>query len=196
MSGVSNVLVAIFEEESKTYQAFSEVKQIAARNRDIKIQALAVVRRAADGRMETPEVFGRGYAGSLAGGLIGSLIGLAGGPLGILLGWGAGAIVGGIRDFGKVRSNVSLLEQVSANMSPGSTALIGELEETSRDPVNTVVLRLGGEILRRPASEIEVEIERAQRAESSAVNEARRVFGDRNSPDTNDADDKPSDRSN
>lgn len=181
MSNGSNVMVAIFEEESKTYQAFSEIKQIPLSNRGIKIQGLAVVRRTGDGRMETPEVYGRGYAGSLAGGLIGAFVGLAGGPLGLLLGWGAGAIVGGIRDFGKVRSDVSMLEAVSANMTPGNTALIGELEEESRDPVNTVVLRHGGEILRRPSDEIEAEIERAKEAESSAATEVRRVLGNGNS---------------
>ena len=50
-----NIVVATFNEESRTYQAFSEIKQAGARRR-IKVETLAIVRRAADGSLETPEI--------------------------------------------------------------------------------------------------------------------------------------------
>lgn len=173
----SNIVVATFDEESKTYQAFSEIKQAGSR-RKIKVEAMAIVRRAADGSLETPDITGQAPTGTFKGGLIGSLIGILGGPLGVLLGWGTGAVIGSIRDASEIRSDFSLLKALSAGMNPGDVALIGEIEEPSNEVVNSIVRRLGGEVLRRPVDEIRREIEQADRARSAAEREARRVMSE------------------
>ena len=170
-----NIVVATFEEESKTYQAFSEIKQAGAR-REIKVESLAIVRRAADGSLQTPELTGQAPGGTFKGGLIGSLIGILGGPLGVLLGWGTGAVIGSIHDANEIRSDLGLLQTLSEGMNPGDVALIGEIEESSNGVVNGIVRRLGGEVLRRPVDEIRREIERADKARSAAESEARRVM--------------------
>lgn len=178
MADTRNIFVATFPEESKTYQAFSEIKALGA-SRQIKLEDLAIVRRGADGRLELPDIASRGYGSSMAGGLIGSLIGILGGPLGVLLGWGTGALIGSIRDISEARSDMTLMRHVTENMQPGEIALMGELEEESTAPVNTIVQKLGGEILRRPAEELERDIETAERARSAAEKEARRVMDER-----------------
>lgn len=175
MADAANIVVATFDEESKTYQAFSEIKQAGAK-RDISIEALAVVRRASDGSLETPDITGRAPGGTFKGGLIGSLIGILGGPLGVLLGWGTGAVLGSIHDAREVRSDLGLLQALSEGMNPGDVALIGEVREPSNTTINRVVSRLGGDVLRRPVDEIEREIERANRAREAAASEARRVM--------------------
>jgi uncharacterized membrane protein len=172
-----NIVVATFTEESKTYQAFSEIKQAGAR-RQIKLETLAIVRRAADGSLETPEITGHAPGSTFKGGLIGSLVGILGGPLGVLLGWGTGAVIGSIHDANEIRSDFSLLKALSEGMNPGNVALIGEIEESSNEVVNGIVRRLGGEVLRRPVDEIRREIERATKARSAAEVEARRVMGE------------------
>jgi uncharacterized membrane protein len=171
----TNVVVATFDEESKTYQAFSEIKQAGAR-REVKVESLAIVRRAADGSLQTPDITGQMPGGTFKGGLIGSLIGILGGPLGVLLGWGTGAMIGSIRDAAELRSDYSLLRALSEGMNPGTVALMGEIEEPSNEVVNGIVRRLGGEVLRRPVDEIRREIERADRARSAAEQEARRIM--------------------
>jgi uncharacterized membrane protein len=171
----TNVVVATFDEESKTYQAFSEIKQAGAR-REVKVESLAIVRRAADGSLQTPDITGQMPGGTFKGGLIGSLIGILGGPLGVLLGWGTGAMIGSIRDAAELRSDYSLLRALSEGMNPGNVALMGEIEEPSNEVVNGIVRRLGGEVLRRPVDEIRREIERADRARSAAEQEARRIM--------------------
>lgn len=177
MADVANIIVATFDEPSKTYQAFSELKQASVR-RDLTIEALGVVRRAADGTLETPEFTTRGQTTSLKGGLIGSLIGILGGPLGMLLGWGTGALLGTIHDVREVRSDLGLLRALSDGMNPGNVALIGEVTEPSTAVVNGIVSRLGGEVLRRPVAEVEREIERANKAREAAESEARRVMNE------------------
>lgn len=178
MADSKTIFVATFPEESKTYQAFSEIKALGT-SRKIKLEDLAIVRRGSDGRLELPDIASRGFGSSVAGGLIGSLIGILGGPLGVLLGWGTGALIGSIRDISEARSDMSLMRHVTENMQPGEIALMGEIEEESPAPVNTVVQHLGGEILRRPADELERDIETAERARSAAEKEARRVMAER-----------------
>lgn len=167
MAQPKNIIVATFSEESKIYQAFSEIKQLGVK-REVSIHGLAIVRRGADGRLEMPDIASRGYGGSMTGGLIGSLVGILGGPIGILLGWGTGALLGSIRDAGEVRADLSLLEQLSSGMNPGDMALMGELEEEQTSRVDSIVRKLGGEILRRPADAVEREIASARKAHSEA----------------------------
>jgi uncharacterized membrane protein len=173
----ANIVVATFPEESKTYQAFSEIKQAGTR-REISIEAMAIVRRAQDGSLQTPEITGRMPGGAFKGGLIGSLVGILGGPLGVLLGWGAGAVLGSIHDTREVRSDLGLLQALSEGMNPGNVALIAEVDEPSNTVINGIVTRLGGEVLRRPAHEIQQEIERANKARQAAESEARRVMSE------------------
>ncbi len=92
----SNIVVATFDEESKTYQAFSEIKQAGAK-REIKVESLAIVRCAADGSLQTPELAGQMPASTFKGGLIGSLIGILGGPLACCSAGATGAMIGSIR---------------------------------------------------------------------------------------------------
>jgi uncharacterized membrane protein len=176
MAGPTDIVVATFEEESKTYQAFSEIKRLAS-TRKIHLEGLAIVRKTADGRIETPEMVSTGQRGALAGGLVGSLVGILGGPLGVLLGWGTGALIGSLRDFNEARSDISLLQSLSEGMHPGNVALIGEIESRSVNEVGTVVRRLGGELLRRSAEEVEEEIRQANTAHEAAASEAKRLFG-------------------
>jgi len=172
----TTIVVATFDEESKTFQAFSEIKHLATQ-RKITLEGLAIVRRTANGGIETPEVVTSGQRGAFAGGLIGSLIGILGGPLGVLLGWGTGAFLGSLRDLNEVRSDISLIQRLSEGMNPGNVALMGEVSADSTREVANVVQRLGGEMLQRPAAEIEEEIRQANEASEAASNEAKKRFG-------------------
>jgi len=167
MAHQKNIIVATFPEESKVYQAFSEIKRLGAK-REIAIDDLAIVRRGADGRLEMPDIASRPPVGSMAGGLIGSLIGILGGPIGILLGWGTGALLGSLRDASEVRADLGMLERLSAGMRTGDMALMGEIGEEQTSRVDSIVRRLGGEILRRPADEVERDIAAAREAHARA----------------------------
>ena len=94
-----NVIVIGFEEPSKAYQALSVLKECDAAGR-VGLESAAVVQRTASGELQFPEsVDNDVLLGTASGSLIGMLIGVLGGPVGVLLGWGAGALMGGAFDL-------------------------------------------------------------------------------------------------
>lgn len=171
----SNILIATFEDESKTYQAFSEIKRAAGQGK-LKIQGMTIVHRTLEGRFEVRDAAMKPFGGAIAGGIIGSLVGILGGPLGVLLGWGAGSLIGGFRDAQELKSDQSLFQRLTENMNAGSTALVGELEENDRYAVDQIVRKLGGELLRRPTTEVEADVLAAEHAHDAASREAQRVM--------------------
>ena len=81
-----NVVVVRFTEPSKAYQALSVLKESDAEGR-IGLESAAVVERMANGELRIPESADNvGPVGTASGSLIGMLIGVLGGPVGVLLG--------------------------------------------------------------------------------------------------------------
>lgn len=183
----SNIIVATFEDESKTYQAFSEIKRAAVEGQ-FKINGLTVMHRNLEGNFVMKDATMKNYGGAITGGIIGSLVGLLGGPLGILLGWGAGALIGGMRDAREILSDQNLFTILAKDMQVGNTALIGEVENEQGNAIDQIVRRLNGELLRRPTAEVEADVEAMERAQNSAADEARRVLTEYQTPS------KPDDR--
>lgn len=171
----SNILIATFDDESKTYQAFSDLKRAAGRGH-LKIEGMTIIHRTLDGRFEVRDAAMKPLGGAVAGGIIGSLMGILVSPLWILLGWGAGSLIGGIRDARELRSDQTLFRRLTENMEVGSTALVGEFEEPDQNVANQIVRKLGGELLRRPTAEVQADIEAAEHAQEAASREARRVI--------------------
>ncbi|HLU35677.1 MAG TPA: hypothetical protein VKZ61_07885 [Thermomicrobiales bacterium] len=171
----SNIVVAIFDDESKTYQAFSEVKRAAAEGK-LKINGLTIMHRRLDGQFEVRDAAMKNYGGSIVGGIIGSLVGILGGPLGILLGWGAGSLVGGFRDAREILEDRNLFQRITQDMEVGRTVLVGELEDEQPYVVDQIVRRLNGELLRRRTEDVEADIKAAEVAQESARSAAQRVI--------------------
>jgi len=171
----SNIVVATFDDESKTYQAFSEIKRASVEGK-LKINGLTVMHRRLDGQFEVRDAAMKNYGGSIAGGIIGSLVGILGGPLGILLGWGAGALIGGFRDVREIKDDTNLFQRITENMHVGSTVLVGEVENEQPYVIDQIVRKLQGELLRRPTEDVEADIAAMEQAQESARTAARRVI--------------------
>jgi uncharacterized membrane protein len=176
----SNIIVATFDDEAKTYQAFSEIKRAAAEG-ELKINGLTVMHRNLEGNFVIKDAAIRNYGGSMTGGIVGSLIGILGGPLGILLGWAGGALIGGMRDAKEIVEDQNLFKILSSDMAVGNTALIGEIEKEKGNAVFQIVRRLGGELMSRPTDDVEADIQAMERAQDSARTEAIRVLDEHKS---------------
>ena len=173
-----NVLAITFGEDpandKNAYQALTDLKQLDSQDQ-IKITGAAVVTRDADGRVEEKSEVGEDpYAGTASGGVIGLLIGIIGGPLGMLLGGAYGMLVGSLFDINEVDTTESVLGEISKQVQPGRTALLAQVTEQSPEVIDAAMARLGGEVLRRPAVDVEEEIAAAEEAQRKAKHEAHK----------------------
>lgn len=172
-----NVVVLTFSEDSKAYQALSELKQAALQER-VQVRNAAVITRDTAGAFKVQDGASDGSVMNApwVGTLVGSIVGLLGGPLGVLLGAATGALLGSAVSLDKAGLRASLLDQMITAIPPGSTAVIATVGEYADEVVNDVAAKLGGFVLRRPADAVLAEVEAAQDAEKAAAKEARRVL--------------------
>ncbi len=172
-----NVLVISFgedpENDANAYQALTDLGQLDSQGQ-IKIAGAAVVARDVDGHIDIKsDVANDTYAGTAGGGAIGLLLGIIGGPLGMLLGGTYGLLVGSLFDLDDATTTESVLGEISQQVRPTRTSVLAEVNEQSPEVIDAAMERLGGQVMRRPASEVEQEIAAAQDAQRKAEREAR-----------------------
>ena len=122
------VIVAAFDDESSANAALDDLKK-AKKERLIGIQAAAVLRKDADGKLhikETADMGGR--KGATMGGVAGAAIGLIAGPA-LIVPAAVGALVGGLaskwRDSG---FSDERLKKLGEGLKPGSSAIVAVVE--------------------------------------------------------------------
>ncbi len=95
-----------------------------------------------------------------------------GGPLGVFLGLGTGAVIGAAVDRDRADLDDGALSQMSATIPVGKTAIVAEVDEYAVEVLDGEMGSLGGTITRRPAAEGGAEMEAAE----ASAKEARRVM--------------------
>jgi uncharacterized membrane protein len=169
-----NVLVVTFgedpENDKNAYQALTDLKQLDSQDQ-INLAGAAVIARDLDGRVDVKSEVGEDpYVGTA----IGLLVGIIGGPLGVLLGGATGVLVGSLFDINEVETTESVLSEISKQVHPSRMAVLAEATEQSPEVIDTAMARLGGEVLRRPVVDVEQEIAAAHEAQWEAKREARK----------------------
>jgi uncharacterized membrane protein len=178
MADVENVIAARFSEPSKAYEALSVLKQCDAEGR-IGLRAAAIVEHTPDGKLRIPEGADNvGLIGTAGGSLVGMTVGILGGPLGVLLGWGSGALIGGAMDVRRSTQVDDALGMFSQALPPGSNAVVADVNEPAVEVIDNAMSELGGEVTRRPAHEVVAEVEAAEEAADAAAKEAHRVMNE------------------
>ena len=91
-----NVIAVSFVAEASAYEALARLKELDAQG-DIDLRAGAVVAREDDGSIAVRDQYAEdSMTGTASGGLIGLLVGIFGGPLGVLVGGATGVLVGSL----------------------------------------------------------------------------------------------------
>jgi len=172
-SGISsnkseNVVLVTFDEESKAFQGLSILKRLAA-ERAIELKGAAILSHKEDGTLAFEDGDARGLGGGTStGGLVGAVIGILGGPLGVLLGWGTGALVGGVIDAKDAQSSLRVLNRVGEVIPQGENGLIAEVRETSFDALDKAMADLGGTVVRTSTEAITEEVDAARHAQTES----------------------------
>ena len=134
-----------------------------------------VVARGEDGQIVAKDrVESSSLPGTATGGLIGLLIGVIGGPLGVLVGGTYGLFVGSLFDIYDADESDSALGAISGSVKIGHTALLAVVDEQSTEVVDAAMADLGGTVARRSVAVVEAEIAAAEDAERKAKREARK----------------------
>ena len=169
-----SVIAVSFKDDHYAYNALTKLKELDSQGR-VGLQEAVVVERNEDGQLVRKDgiegTFGISTAG---GGLVGLLLGIIGGPLGMLIGGGTGLLVGSMFDLADIDDTESALEAISASVRPGHTAMLAVVTEASAEVIDVAMSELGGTVLRRGVGEVEAEIAAAEEAERKAQVEARK----------------------
>ena len=168
-----NVIAVTFTEEANAYEAFSRLKELDSRG-DIAVHGAAVVAREPDGKIVEKDEFGEdNYEGTAGGGLIGLLIGVLGGPIGVLIGGATGLLVGSLFDNDDDDETKSALGDISKAIRTGPPGLLADVSEPAPEAIDAVMAHLNGTVLRRSFADVETELAEAEDAQRAAKKKAR-----------------------
>jgi uncharacterized membrane protein len=166
---MDKMLVAVFNDESKTYEASKALRELHAEG-SITLYAAAVIGKDARGKVTVKQAADQGPVGTALGLATGGLIGLLAGPVGLAVGSATGTLTGSLYDIAQAGITDDFLSEVSQRLSPGSTAVVAEIDEDWVTPVDTRMDALGGVVFRRARGEfIDTQIEREIAAEQAEL---------------------------
>lgn len=176
----NKVMIMSFDSESKAFQAFSEIKSLHNTGK-IKGEQMAVLKHVPNHILEPVDFIDfTGRDKTAKGSLIGMLVGILAGPLGILLGWFTGSIIGGYGDTKEIKGALSIFEETINLIPEGTTGAILIAEEEKIGHINDIVVeKLNGEIVRLDKEVVEKEVEEALETEKEAGNTAKKRWGKR-----------------
>lgn len=175
MANNDKVIIMSFDSESKSYQAFSEIKGLH-QARTIKGEQMAVLEHRSNHNLEPKDFIDfTGADKNFKGSMIEMFVGILGGPLGVLLGWFTGSIIGSSKDVKEVKNAMSIFEKALAIIPEGDTGLILICEEENTGHIDDVVVnQLNGTIERLDKEEVEAELEEAQKTQEEAEASAKK----------------------
>lgn len=169
---MKNVIVSIFNEESKTYEAMSHLK---SKTGTTVIDSASIIKNV-NGHITYQDGFGDNIDDRWAtGGLIGALIGLLGGPIGMLLGSSLGILIGGVADASDADSANSVIRRVIAELGNYKLALVIVADEVTGDELDEFLTSHGScKIIRESYIEVKNEVIEAESVERDMAKEAKR----------------------
>lgn len=177
---MENVIVLTFRGSDRARASLGALRRLHDAGK-IRLQAVTVVERTEDGH---PVVIDQAedvqITATATGGLIGGIIGLLGGPAGLLIGGATGAVVGSMVHIAEVESSDDVLRTFASAVPPGHTATIAVIDEPASTPVDALASEFGVAALRRSRAEVELEIAEAQEAAIARRRDegAKRRIGD------------------
>jgi uncharacterized membrane protein len=137
----------VFGNQNQAYDAANEIKKLESAG--VRVDQAAIVTKDSKGNVRVPDTKGDEIPwGTLGGPIVGGLIGLIAGPTGAAVGAASGLFAGWTADLVRLGMDEEVVRSVAAEVNPGETAIVAEIEEGSTEPVDTIVTSHGGRIYR------------------------------------------------
>ena len=150
---MNKTLVAIFDSEDAAFNGLTALKELH-RNGDITLYDTAVISKSMIGDTRILKAPEDAPTGTFLGMFVGALVGVLGGPIGLAVGAATGTLVGVTADLIRDSVDYGFVDQVREAMTPGSVAVVADVEETWVTPVDLTISERGGIVLRRLRHEV------------------------------------------
>jgi uncharacterized membrane protein len=171
--GAYSLISVSFESDDNAYAGLTLLKELDSQHR-VGVEEAIVVVRDGDGRVvEKDRIHSMSLPSTLGGGLVGLVVGIIGGPFGMLIGGMSGLLAGSVMDGRDLDETESALSAISRSARVGHTALLAAVAEQTPEVIDAAMAGLGGTVLRRLRFDVEAEIAAAKHAERKAKLEAR-----------------------
>ena len=174
-----NILVGLFEVESEGYQAMTELKQDPGDKKAYLSEAVLIKKE--NGTLTKLDGFDTGadtMNDMAAGGVIGALCGVLGGPVGVLLGGSYGMLVGSVIDSEDAMDGASKLEMIAGKLIDGDIAIVGLAFEEDESILDKKLEKFKVTIIRYDAATVAAEVEEAQKMAKEMARQARKELRD------------------
>ena len=110
---------------------------------------------------------------TLEGGLLGAVIGLLGGPIGVLFGYGIGSLNGLVAGATVDTAEAGLIDVVSQKLTNGETAVVALVQEDNEAVIDAYFTKYDTQIVRWDVATVVAEIEAALQVQEDLYNQAR-----------------------
>ncbi|HSO98479.1 MAG TPA: hypothetical protein VLP43_05975 [Solirubrobacteraceae bacterium] len=168
-----SVIAVSFEVDDQAYAALTLLGELDSQ-RQVRIQEAVVAIRYEDGQVvEKERVESTSEPSALGGGLVGLVLGIIGGPFGMLIGGMSGVFIGSVFDMRDLDDTESALSAISRSASVGHPTLLAVVAEQSPEVIDAAMAGVGGTVLRRSVFDVAAEIAAAKKAERKAKRTAR-----------------------
>ena len=167
-----NVIAVSFVEEGSQCLRGAGPSERTRGKGAIGLRDAAVALGDEDGKIEQKDQFGHnGTTVTTSGGLLGLLVGVLGGPLGLLLGGATGLLVGSLSGDDTAQTE-SVLSDISKSIRVGPPGLLADVHEQDNAAIDAVMAYLGGTVVRRSSADVELEIAAVDTAQHEAKEKA------------------------
>jgi uncharacterized membrane protein len=150
---MNKILVSTFDSETAAFEGLSALKELH-RDGDVTLYASSVIAKDAEGGVSVRQQADPGPVGTLVGLVAGGLVGLVGGPAGVAVGAYIGGFGGLLFDMFSTGMGMDFVDEASAALTPGTAAVVADIDETWVTPVDTRLGALGGTTYRRYTGEV------------------------------------------
>ena len=171
---MQNIVAVLFKNESEGYQAITELRNEAITEKYAAFQVALIKREGAS--LTLCDSFDSGVqagGGVALGGLMGSFLGILGGPLGVILMGTYGMITGSLAGSLASADGAALLETAAEKLMDGEIALVALVEEQEEAQLDAKFEKYDAEIARFDAAVIAAELEEAEKVEAEMQRMAR-----------------------
>jgi uncharacterized membrane protein len=150
---MNRVLVVVFDNEAKAYEGSDALQELEV-DSIIAVRAARIVTKAPDGTTVAVTIRKPLPEGTMGATAAGSVIGMFGGPAGLVVGAASGFVLGATTDLARTRVAADFVTDVEQALAPGKAAVVAEIDEGPAEPVDTAMKALGGSVLRRAPSKV------------------------------------------